>query len=181
MQKLWFPLLLIGTLLVSCSKNIEVDNPRPQEVMFVVDGAETKVPGNGKAEMSLSPGRHDVKVLGHDGVVFQEGQIEVKEGGLLHSGGTEYIIWRQLYGLQANRKELLNEQWLALDSVKVHGDFKLYPDSVMYIEKNWEDGIDDELPKEQTLFITSDFVIKSKIFRLSDFIHTYRQLSKGNQ
>lgn len=181
MQKLIFALLLTSVMVVSCGKNIEVDNPRPEEVLFVVDGSETKVPGKGKAELSLSPGRHDVKVVGHDGIVFQTGQIEVKEGGLLHSGATDYIVWRQLYGLQANRSELLNEKWLALDSVKVHGDFRLYPDSVIYIEKNWEDGIDDELPKEQTLFITSDFVIKSKIFRLSDFIHTYRQLSKGNQ
>jgi hypothetical protein len=181
MQKLLIILFIAATLLGACSKNIEVDNPRSEEVLFVVDGAETKVPAKSKTEMSLSAGRHEVKVLGHDGVQYQAGEFEVKEGGLLHSGGTDYIIWRQLYGLQADRQTLLNEDWLSLDSVKVHGDFKLYPDSVVYIEKSWDDGIDDELPKETTLFITSDFVIKSKIFRLEDFVHTYRQLSKGNQ
>lgn len=181
MQKLFIILFCAAALITSCSKNIEVDNPRSEEVMFVVDGKEVKVPAKSKTELSLSAGRHQVKVVGHNGVEFQSGEFEVKEGGLLHSGSTDYIIWRQLYGLQANRQTLLNEDWLSLDSVKVHGDFKLYPDSVVYIEKSWDDGIDDQLPKETTLFITSDFVIKSKIFRLEDFVHTYRQLSKGNQ
>lgn len=178
--RLIFSLASLLLLMASCSKNVQLDNPGNAEVLFSVDGTEYRVPAKSTLEADIAPGRHALEIVAHGGDVIADTTIEITEGGLLHSGASQYIIWRQLYGLQDNRKELLNEEWLQLDSMKVMGDFKLYPKDVYYIESSWDTGILEDLPKESTLYITSDFVIKSKIFRLEDFIATYRALSSGS-
>ncbi|MEY3444912.1 MAG: hypothetical protein RLZZ519_3193 [Bacteroidota bacterium] len=162
--------------------NVMLDNPNTQDAAtFVIDGTEeyNLQPGEMK-KISLSEGSHKVVAKGEKAGPLFESEINVKEGGVIHAGGN-YVVWRQLYGVQTDRKSLLNEDWVMIDSTKFLGDLKLYPDSISYIEKNWTLGLDEEMPETQALYITKDYKVESKIFRQADFIATYRALAEQAQ
>lgn len=179
-----FWMACLGLLwLSSCGGgNVMLDNPNTEEgVIFTIDGSEEHSlrPGEMKA-ISLGEGQHKVAVKGEKTGPLFESDFLVKEGGILHSGGN-YIVWRQLYGVQTDRKSLLNEDWVMIDSTKFLGDLKLYPDSIHYIEKNWTMGLDKELPESEALYITKDYKVESKVFRQDQFIETYKALAEKSQ
>lgn len=171
---------LIAVLIAGCSGNMTLDNPRAESVEFVIDGSQTHaVPGNSTELISVDPGSHTVRVIGQTGEVIADTSFNLREEGILHSGASTYVVWRQLYGLQKDRKALLNEQWVEFDSVRTFGDFKVYSPEWVFIEKSWDYGLEDPLPDAQTLYITSDFLLESKVFRAKDFVNTYRNMAKG--
>lgn len=171
-----FSLLL---LLSACGGNVILDNPREVPVSFEFDGAEEYEVGTGDmAEISLDPGRHTVVVKTQDGEVVGDTTFNLKEEGIVHSGASTYVVWRQLYGLQNDRATLLNEKWVEFDSVKSYGDFKIYQPEGLFLEKTWEYDLQDELPNSQSLYINKDFVVESKVFRSKDFVETYREMAK---
>jgi len=178
MKGILFSLLILITFTACDEGNLTLDNPRPESVTFSIDGQSHRVDANSRTSISVEGGKHSVKISLTNGEDLGESEFEVKEGGVLHSGGSTYIIWRQLYGLQGNRKDLLNEEWLKLDSLKVFGDFKVFPEDFYYIEKTWDHNLQDPFPESQSLYITSDFVIESKIFREQELVDTYRDLSE---
>lgn len=177
-----FLLILVSVLtLTSCGDgNVTLDNARAESVTFAIDGENHRVDANSRKKIQLDPGNHTAQIALTNGEAIGEKAFDLKEGGVLHAGGSEYIIWRQLYGLQSNRKDLLNEEWLKLDSLKVFGDFKQFPEDFFFIEKTWDHDLEDEFPESQSLYITSDFSIESKIFREDELIDTYRSLSQRN-
>jgi hypothetical protein len=175
--------LLAAFLIVlsGCGGNIVLDNPRNEKVTFAFDGNNAHEVGPGaSSSISLEPGEHAVEVRGASGQVLADTTFNLKEDGegLVHSGASNYLVWRQLYGLQDNRKTLLNEMWVEFDSVKAFGDIKVYPKEWIFIEKIWNLDLDDEMPDAKTLYMTSDFKIETKVFRSSDFIDTYKRMSQ---
>ena len=76
-------------ILVSCSNgNVKLDNPTAEKVTFNIDGESHDVPAKGTEGISLSAGKHHVKVGG------KEADFEVKDGGVLHTGTTNYVAFR---------------------------------------------------------------------------------------
>jgi hypothetical protein len=163
--------------------NVTLDNPRTSEgVRIILDGSNVYHldPGETK-QVSMGAGSHKVVIQGEKSGTIQDTSITVKEGGIVHSGGTGYVVWRQLYGLQNDRKTLLNEDWAMIDSIKFFGDLKVYPANVIYLEKNWTIGLEDKLPESQTLYVTKDYSVESKVFREDEFMETYREMSEKSQ
>ncbi len=170
-------------LLSACGSNVMLDNNRNGEsVTFVFDGNDEYAlnPGE-KKEISLSEGSHKLSVKSDKSGAVADTSIQVKEGGLVHAGGCNYIVWRQLYGLQTDRKSLLNEDWTMIDSTRFLGDFKIHPHNVLYIEKNWTLGLNEEMPDAQTLYITKDYKVESKVFQEMDFVKIYREMAEKNK
>ena len=172
---------MIGVLLLglfACDdSNVNLDNPRNVSATFVVDGGAPVVVGSkGQGEMGLEPGAHSIKVE-VEGEVIADTTIEIRGGGILHSGAQTYLIWRQLYGLQNDRETLLNEKWTEFDSLRAFGDFRIYPKTQIFIEQNWDLGLGEDLPDEEVMYISEDFKIQSKIFRAPDFVATYRDMA----
>lgn len=179
---LFFAFTCLGVMfLSSCGGgNVMLDNPNNDDgATFIIDGTDeySLKPGEMK-KISLGEGAHKVAVKGNKSGTGFESEFDVKEGGVLHAGGS-YVVWRQLYGVQTDRKSLLNEDWVMIDSTKFLGDLRVYPDSIYYIEKNWTLGLEEELPESQALYVTSDYKVESKIFRQADFIATYRALAEN--
>lgn len=168
--------------LSGCGSNVVLDNPGEEGAVFTFDGGDayTLLPGESK-EISLSEGNHKVVVKRDKSGVSADTSFSVKEGGIVHSGWSNYIVWRQLYGVQTDRKSLLNEDWIMIDSTRYFGDIKVYPSNVVYIEQNWTLGIDEALPESQALYVTKDFEVESKIFREQDFTKIYREMSEKNK
>jgi hypothetical protein len=167
---------------VGCGSNVVLDNPRPEVVVFAIDGTdEHEVGPRERKEISLSEGQHKLVVRAGKGDIVGDTSFTIKEGGIIHSGVSSYIVWRQLYGLQDDRKSLLNEDWVMVDSTKFYGDFKIYPRNYLYIEKNWTLGLEEEMPETQVLYVTKDYKVESKVFREADFVETYRKMAENQK
>ncbi|MEM7035622.1 MAG: hypothetical protein AAF570_01510 [Bacteroidota bacterium] len=170
--------------LAGCGGNIVLDNPREEAVVFTFNSTDGhEVAAQTSATISLDPGTYRVEVTDKSGEVLGDTTFKLSDGkeGIVHSGGSNYLVWRQLYGLQKDRKTLLNERWVEFDSIRTYGDFKVYPKSWLFIEKNWDHDLNTPLPESRNLHITKDFVIEAKVFRTDDFIETYRKLARASR
>lgn len=176
-------LLVITLFFAACSDhNVMLDNPRDTAVTFTFDAGESiELEAGGNKAITLEAGNHRVVVKAQDGTQLGDTTFKLREGGLVHSGSSNYVVWRQLYGLQSERETLLNEHWVEFDSIRAKGDLKIYQSNWLFIEKNWEKGLDEELPGSTTLYITKDYVIESKIFRSKEFIETYRNMAQKSK
>ncbi|HHG85521.1 MAG TPA: hypothetical protein ENJ82_12310 [Bacteroidetes bacterium] len=178
-MKFFFLSLLL--FLAGCSGNIVLDNPRDVAVTFIFDGnSQHDLAANSSSTIDLEAGKHRVEVRSVGGEILGDTTFQLKADGegLVHSGGSNYLIWRQLYGLQKDRKILLNERWVEFDSIRAFGDLKVYPKSWLFVEKSWDLGLEDELPASKTLYMTDDFSIEAKLFRTPEFIKTYKGMAQ---
>lgn len=180
MKKLVLPFLGIIILFAACAKNnVTLDNPRDIAVVFSFDDGENHELAAGEIKkISLDEGKHHVVIKSTTGEQFADTTFKLRESGLVHSGASTYVVWRQLYGLQTERSTLLNEHWVEFDSIRAKGDLKVYEPNWVYVERNWDKDLDEELPEATTLYITKDYVIESKLFRSKEFIETYKNMAK---
>jgi hypothetical protein len=176
----FLPLLACALLLGACSKNVILDNPGIGTVVFTIDSEKYELAPGSSQGIRVGEGKHTIHVQGN-GVETRDTAINLREGGILHSGVSTYLVWRQLYGIQTERATLLNEDWVEFDSAKAYGDFKVFPKEQIYIEKTWDHGLDEELPTSKTLMISKDFAVEGKIFRAKDFLETYRKMQSEAQ
>lgn len=169
MKRPILPILFLA-LLAGCTKNVVLDNPGIGSVTFTIDGSEKYELKPGTMEkIGLDEGKHRIQIMGN-GVPPRDTTINIIDGGVLHTGASNYVVFRQLYGLQTERKTLLNERWVEFDSSKVFGDIKFVPADVIYLEKSWDYGLDESFPESRTLMISKDFVVEGKVFRSKEFI-----------
>lgn len=175
MTKQFLTLLGLALLIVGCAPNVVLDNPRDEAVTFTFDKTTSyKLGPHESGEIKLDAGEHHVRVVGRGDTLFGDTTFTMREGGIVHSGGSSYLIWRQLYGLQDNRATLLNEDWVEIDSARAFGDFKVFGPRELFLEKTWDYGLSEALPESKTLMVTSDFAVESKVFRAKEFLATYR-------
>jgi hypothetical protein len=169
-------------LLAGCGSNVVLDNPRKEAVVFSFDGnTEYTVAAGAQQEISLDEGKHQVTVKNDAGQVLGDTTFNLKDEGIVHAGGSDYVVWRQLYGVTKDRKTLLNEDWTMVDSTKYFGDIKVYPASWLFLDKNWDIPLAEKMPESQALYVNKDYEIQSKVFRAEDFVATYREMSDKNK
>lgn len=170
-------IILTALLLLGCSSgNVVLDNPGSETATFTFDGGDShEVAAGERTSISLEPGSHQVAISVGDSAVADT-SFDLKDGGIVHSGQSRYVIWKQLYGLQNDRATLLNERWADLDSIRVFGDFTIYEPEWVFIESNWDYGLEEDFPESKTMYITEDFQIESKVFRSQDMITYYKTL-----
>lgn len=165
---------LVFLLGFGCSNgNVKLDNPSGEKVKFTIDGEVHELEGKSTTGISLSGGKHKVSVGD-----IKDFEFNVKEGGVLHNGSSDYLTWKILYGDAEFRKSELDEDTLELDSMLFFGDLQVHPRELLYIEGKWDYNVDAPLPESKELYVNKDFLIKSKIFREEDFVETYKKLSK---
>lgn len=175
MTKHLLTLLGLALMLLGCTPNVVLDNPRDEGVTFTFDKeTKYKLGPHESGEIKLEPGEHHVRVVGRGDTLFGDTTFTLREAGIVHSGGASYLTWRQLYGLQTDRATLLNEAWVEIDSARAFGDFKLHAPQALFLEKIWDYGLDEQFPESRTLMVTSDFVVESKVFRAQEFLAAYR-------
>jgi hypothetical protein len=174
-------LLIFSAVLTGCGGNIVLDNPRDESVTFAFDGNnEHQVKAGEQITIDLPSGDHSIEIRNNAGEVLADTSFRLRadDEGIVHSGASTYLVWRQLYGLQEERKTLLNERWVEFDSIRAFGDIKVYPPEWLFVPKTWDLGLDDEMPNSRTLYMTDDFKIEAKVFRADDFVNTYRSMQK---
>lgn len=175
-QRSTFFLFMCGwALFLSACGNVEVDNAAPQSVTLQVGEHTLDLAPGAREQIKLPSGDHALRISTKAGEALADTTIRVREGGLINAGGTHYLIWRDLYGLQKNRGTLLNEEWVEMDSVEYFGDFKQIGPEQVYVESTWTYGLNESFPVSKNLMIFKDFVLESKVFRQSEFVTEYNQ------
>ncbi len=171
---------VLALVIVGCGEgNVMLDNPRPVSVKFQFDNGESfELGSHGHEAVHLEPGTHRVEIVTKAGEQLGDTSFQLKDKAIIHSGASTYLVWRQLYGLQTDRATLLNERWVEFDSMRAFGDFRVFPASQMVVEGNWDFGLFEDLPDSETMYITTDFDIKSKVFRAKDFVETYQAMAE---
>lgn len=155
------------------SKTIYVDNPTGTWVTITFNQSDAIViPANTFMKVNLSSWTFNLKVDGKDMWDFEKkfmdwdaflnptNAIYVKEE-ILYSDEEDYD--KYFDKLPNNSFDLL---WDTLE-----GPFTKFEG--MYIQWSWNYNIDEEFPEEVSMKSKKDYAIKSKLYRLNDFIDMY--------
>jgi hypothetical protein len=161
-------------LLVSCGEKIRIDNPGPETWVFQLDGATHRINPVSMSEVRLEKGTHTLSFpagSGADTVIpFQvSGEI------FLHAPGGRYLLWKDLYGSQAKRNTLLNEQEFEWDSILYKVDVAWLDTTRIIHPVTWEFGIGESFDDKILLGSHQDEAVKVRLLRIGDFATEYQK------
>jgi hypothetical protein len=181
MKKLSGILLLTSLLLFSACNtffkiNIVVDNPSNDVLVLILDGKDYELLSNSFLELDLVKGEHHFIATVAGKEIFNE-TVSITNEGLLNLTKSTYVVHKELYLL--NQDEYETHAVKALDrqdhliANKTYEDvhFVVYEGQV-FIPKNWDFGIDKELPEEIKTSV-GEYEVISKLYRLSSLEKTW--------
>ena len=168
MNRYIFGGLCIVMLLVSCKKEVVIDNPLEENVKVFIDGKEILLKSNSVKIMKVSQGiNHVISILNTGDTVLNE-HINIFNGGILNITNSEYVIWRDVFCEEEDYQEFRAKLNLK-DTVTIDGlefiDIDLEITNASFIVKNWDIGLDKKMPKTVEIGDDEHFKIISKIYR----------------
>jgi len=170
-----FYLFLLALGLGACSQSVEVDNPSTQILKFNI--GENKIelePGETKS-ISVSKGQQVIEIKDAQDSLWLQTTASIQEEGLIAPPGNWYLIWTDLYGDQTDRKSILSEKEIVLDSIKYSIDV-LFVDSIGgFLPKKWDYSLIQSFPETLPLRGDQKSEKKSKIFKIENFKEAYEK------
>ncbi len=166
---------------MSCSHNVVIDNAGDQPATVEIGNVKYEIESKQSLEISLDPGEYRISVTSGDGSGKRDTTVDIAEGGLINAGGGKYLVWKLLYGIADSTRDLITEKRVVLDSVIYKGDIAFIGPKILFVEKSWGLGLEEEFPEDKTLLVTEDYEVVSKIFRKKEFIETYRSFSSSRK
>lgn len=168
MNRYIFGVLCIVMLLVSCKKEVIIDNPLKGSVKVFIDGKEILLKSNSVKTMKVSQGiNHVISILNTGDTVLNE-HINIFNGGILNITNSEYVTWRDVFCEEEDYQEFRAKLNLK-DTVTIDGlefiDIDLEITNASFIVKNWDVGLDKKMPKTVEIGDDENFKIVSKIYR----------------
>lgn len=167
---------------MGCSEgNVVLDNASDEKRTLVLDGTTYELGANSSQIIELATGSHTLSIQDAEGESVQEGEFESQAGGIVNVGEHSYIIWKQFYGQDPQlREKYLNEGELEVDGMTFQGDFNVLDSTQLYIEQDWDYGLEENFPQKRfKLPVTTDeqkYVTKKKVVRKKDFLEAYKAL-----
>ena len=179
-----FIVIVISLTLTSCfldrSKGFYIDNPTTKAIHVVIDDTikhEIK-PGEYKFALALPQGEHTVQTDGGTKKSFKIRSDNDQYNYLLNATGATYVEVTEVYSLD-NTTKLIDILYSSKNKLitpdrtsAYYGLFKLKND--VFIEKSWEYGVKDELPKTVDIWKETKVKAVIKLFRLEDFKKEYK-------
>lgn len=179
--------ILVAFLLfcVACEKNliVEIDNPSDEEIQFKIDEKAYKIKPRHLGRYTIKSGEHQLVIGGK----YYQIYFDKKKNYMLNPTKSKYVLLSISYthedysfrkNISDRHKHLYYDTlYVELDSVNVpiSGMFKIVES--LNIEKSWDYGFEDKLPK----YISSERILgesRKKIFREEDFILYYLKQNK---
>ncbi len=181
MKKLTGIFLLTNLVLLSACNSIFkikiiVDNPSNDVLILNVDEKEHEIASNSFIKLDLVKGEHLFKASIKGEELFNE-TLSITSEGLLNPTKAVYVVHKELYLLNQDEYEtfaaqaLDRQDHLIADKTYEDVDFLVY-DAQTFIPKNWDFGVDQELPEEIKTSVGEHKVI-SKIYRISNLEKTW--------
>jgi len=160
----------------SCGYKTELDNASEVSVDIRIDNETYSLDAGETKSIRLKEGKHILKLERQPGIALDT-SIEFQSHSelFIHLPGQKYLIWRDLYGNQNKRAEILNEIRFELDSVIYKVDIK-YLDTLKFIhEKEWDLGITENFEDQIILREDQNEGIRSKLLREKKFAKEYQK------
>lgn len=176
---LWLITTLIGLSLLGCNQgNIEMDNAGGEDLVVIIDELAYQVPAGAFERIDLEAGTHRIIIKSAEDKELDRAEFEVIEGGLLNLAKSPYYIWVDLYGEAELRKEKLKEEWIDIGNESFFGEFDKLPADVVFIEKKWNFGLDEDFPDDLYgwKMAQDKWIIKRKLFREEGLIQAYKSM-----
>ena len=174
-------ILVLAVGLMSCEEegNVLIDNSGEAQLQVMVDAVAYNMPAGSHIRVQLEPGLHSYSIKDESGEVQEEGSFTVIEGGLLNAAKEEYLIWAEWYGDMSMKETTLKQEWIKVDDIEIFGEFERISGEDTYLEKRWDQNIDEDLPESVMAWELTDkrWVIKRKIFRLEEALIHYQSVS----
>ena len=174
-------ILVLAVGLMSCEEegNVLIDNSGEAQLQVMVDAVAYNMPAGSHIRVQLEPGLHSYSIKDESGEVQEEGSFTVIEAGLLNAAKEEYLIWAEWYGDMSMKETTLKQEWIKVDDIEIFGEFERISGEDTYLEKRWDQNIDEDLPESVMAWELTDkrWVIKRKIFRLEEALIHYQSVS----
>lgn len=180
LHNLFFLAILTGALL-SCEPdgNLLIDNSGEEACQVVVDAVAYNMPAGSNIRTTLEPGIHTYTIKNAEGKVRDEGSFTLTEAGMINAAGEKYLIWAEWYGDMSMKETTLKQEWIKVGDIEIFGEFERISGEDTYLEKRWDQDIDEDLPESVMAWELTDkrWVIKRKIFRLQEALIHYQSVS----
>ncbi len=176
--------LLIPTLFLSflgCNGgNVVLDNAGEKALIVTVDELTYTIDAGAYEALDLEKGRHTISIKSAEGDSILQSTFSIEEGGFVNLAQSTYYIWTDLYGNTRNKAQHLNEDWLKIGEEEIFGEFTPLPKDQLYTEKAWDFGLLEDFPETRIgMELTDDkYILESKIFRESDLVDAYYEVTK---
>jgi hypothetical protein len=174
---LLFTSLLLFTACSSFFKiKIIVDNPSKDVIVLSFDGVNHEIPSKSFINLEFVKGEHLVTAQINGEEMFSE-TISITGEGLLNPTLETYIVHKELYLLEQQKYEDYASKALNRKDHEIAGktyqdaDFLIF-EKQAFIEKNWDFGVDKELP-EEIKTSSSEYEVISKLYRVSGLEKTW--------
>lgn len=170
--------LILSIALTACGSEVVLDNSSDEQRTVFLDKESWVLAPGAWEVIHVSPGDFQVKITADSGVVASRRETITETGGIINAGTGEYVLWKEMYGDTALRKKVLHEEWREIDSVQYYADIVIYHLPNLYIEKKWDFDLDEPFPTDIMLQTDEDYTLKTKIFRMNDFLIEYQKLTE---
>jgi hypothetical protein len=175
----WCLFLLL--FLFSCGEKVLIDNSGQETWVFQLDGATHRLEPGAISEIRLDAGEHTLAFpspsgAGKDTLI----PFQVSREMFLHAPGSRYLLWKDLYGSQAKRNTLLQEQEFEWDSVLYKVDVSWLDTNQMVHTRDWDYGIGESFDEKIVLGSHQDEAVKVRLLRIEAFAKEYQKRAARN-
>lgn len=165
------------------SQKVTVDNPTAQTITVKIDDTEYTVEPRKQIEISLYPGEHNVLIAEKEMGIFQKQWFDY--GSLLNPTQSTYILESIPYGTVPESWSDNSYKDIDINGQQYYGPFEVITDlyfakkqPLNFLQKKgyeWNYGLDQHEPEEETINTKSAYEVFVKIYRFDDFIEMYNE------
>lgn len=161
------------------SRVVVIDNPTGQQITFQLNGTDYSIDAGGKQTIHLDEGEHTLKI-GEEEKKFTKPVFTFKwsmfagrskQLSVLNPTESTYILWHEVYGKDLTEEKV--DSLLPTYDCEIDGE----PDTCnhkeiddLYFESVVDYTLDQHFPDEVKMSRGASYVLRSKLFRLDDFI-----------
>lgn len=155
-----------------------LDNGTTQTWVFRLDENTLRIPPESSLEMRFDKGTHTLQYRPTDSATTDTSvSFDLQSELFIHAPGGRYLIWKDLYGSQEKRKELLNEQVFEWDSVEYRVDV-VWLDTLRVVHpKTWDYSVDQAFDDKIILNASQFEEARTRLIRIQNFPEEYRKRS----
>lgn len=165
-------------MLTGCGEKVLLDNGTAQTWVFRLDENTLRLPPESSLEIRLDKGLHTLHYRPSDSAATDTSISFDLQGELfIHAPGSRYLLWKDLYGGQEKRKELLNEQVFEWDSVEYRVDVAWLDTLRVMHPKIWDYAVDQPFDEKIILNAVQSEEARTRLIRIQNFPEEYRKRS----
>lgn len=165
-------------LLTGCGEKVLLDNGTAQTWVVRLDDNTLRIAPESSLEMRLDKGPHTLQYRPSDSASTDTSvSFDIQGEMFIHAPGSRYLIWKDLYGSQEKRKELLNEEIFEWDSAEYRVDVTWLDTQQVVHLRTWDYSVDQPFDDKIILNAAQSEEARTRLIRIQNFPEEYRKRS----